>query len=683
MMRAMPRLRPTTLSCGLSVLASLLLGCGSTEDPSGEHAAVGPRSIYVVPASLEELHDEGFFDHPWPSDLRLEDGSPRFEGYYNPRAVPLLDEYITTMKGQLDGFSPVAAGYVRFSTALDPATLPVDPPSALEPDASVQLLDVDPTSDELGQRKLISLRFDADERVYIRDNTLSFMPVLGSPLRPRTRYALVVTDGVRSTAGEAILPSAALSEVLGVASSTRSETASAREALAPTLAELERAGIDKTRIVQLAVFTTTDPAAELFAARDDLRANVPAPTLRPDGLALHQTTADFDEYTGEYGPSPNYQEGKLPFKQYGDGGAFKHKDGHPTVVDLFDARFSLTVPRAASCPMPSGGYPIVLYAHGTGGDYRSYVRDGTAGALARRCLASMGVDQIFHGTRPGADAASVELLFFNFQNIAAARYNGRQSALDEVQRARLFTESGARVPASVSTTGADLLFDGTKLMFFGHSQGGLNGPLYLAADDSARGGVLSGSSSLIQITLLEKTKPSPSVAALVKTVFLALNGDEGDELSVFHPALSLAQTIVDPVDPVHYARYDQRSPRPGFAAKSIYMTEGINPDGTGDSYAPPHGIEVQALAMGLPLMLPAVRPIAEGAWGGPAPVAIPKAGLSGNLGAGTASGVLAQWAVPPGEDGHFVIFDVPAARDQAAGFLRNLADDPKGRVPAP
>jgi hypothetical protein len=479
------------------------------------------------------------------------------------------------------------------------------------------------------------------------------------------------------------LPSAALSEVLGVTASSRPETATAREAVAPALAELERAGIEKSHIVQLAVFTTTDPTAELFAARDDLRANVPAPTLHPDGLAVHQTTADFDEYTGSYGPSPNYQEGKLPFAQYGDGGAFKQKDGHPTAVDLFDARFSLTVPNATACPMPSAGYPIVLYAHGTGGNYRSYVNDGTARALAKRCLASMGVDQIFHGTRPGADPAKVELLFFNFQNIAAARYNGRQSALDEVQRARLFTESGAKIPASVSTTGSDVLLDGTKLMFFGHSQGGLNGPLYLAADDSARGGVLSGSSSLILITLLEKTKPSPSVAGLVKTVFLALGGDEGDELSVFHPALSLAQTIVDPVDPVHYARYDQASPRAGFAPKSVYMTEGINPDGTGDSYAPPHGIEVQALAMGLPLMLPAVRPIAEAAWGGPAPVAIPKDGLSGNLGGGKASGVLAQWAVPAGEDGHFVIFDVAAAQDQAAEFLRNLAGDPIGRVPAP
>jgi hypothetical protein len=43
--------------------------------------------------------------------------------------------------------------------------------------------------------------------------------------------------------------------------------------------------------------------------------------------------------------------------------------------------------------------------------------------------------------------------------------------------------------------------------------------------------------------------------------------------------------------------------------------------------------------------------------------------------------VLAQF-LPPASDGHFVVFDVPAAREMAAQFCRNLADDPHGRVPA-
>src|SRR5690606_35661071 len=120
-------------------------------------------------------------------------------------------------------------------------------------------------------------------------------------------------------------------------------------------------------------------------------------------------------------------------------------------------------------------------------DYRSFIGDGTARALAQRCLASMGIDQVLHGTRPGAPPESdpnrdskIELYFFNFENPLAARTHNRQATADVVQQARLFTESKAKIPASVSKTGADIAFDGSKVLFFGHSQGGLNGPLFLA-----------------------------------------------------------------------------------------------------------------------------------------------------------------------------------------------------------
>jgi hypothetical protein len=39
--------------------------------------------------------------------------------------------------------------------------------------------------------------------------------------------------------------------------------------------------------------------------------------------------------------------------------------------------------------------------------------------------------------------------------------------------------------------------------------------------------------------------------------------------------------------------------------------------------------------------------------------------------------------VPSGTDGHFVVFHVLAAREQAAQFNENLAANPKGLVPAP
>jgi hypothetical protein len=217
----------------------------------------------------------------------------------------------------------------------------------------------------------------------------------------------------------------------------------------------------------------------------------------------------------------------------------------------------------------------------------------------------------------------------------------------------------------------------------GHSEGGLNGPLFLAADDQTRGGVLSGSGAMITIALLGKTKPSPSVSQAVRALLELTQPDAAAELNLFHPTLNLAQTIIDPSDPVHYARYLVRQPRPGFSPKSVYLSEGVFPDGTGDNFAPPQGIEVHAVALGVPLEAPGIHAISEAAWGGLPDVTVPAPGLSGDLASGRASGVLAQFVPPPGTDGHFVAYNVPAAHEQIGAFCQNLAADPVGRVPAP
>lgn len=655
----------------LFLVLAVAPGCGGD-------GGVDVTALYALPPSPTELSAERWFDHPWPSDFRLIDGKPTFVGFPNPKGSDLLGEYLDFAEGRIDGFSPAGAGYLRFTGPLDPSSLPADPAASLGASAGVQLVDIDPASPERGRRIPIAVDFRAEEGVYVASNTLRFLPAPGFPLRPATRYALIVSDAVRSAGGGTVGSGAELAQTLGIEPATGA-AAAWRDARA---ADVESLGIDPARVVHLAIFTTADPTAEVRAVADHLRSGAIAAPAFDESAFTVVDRGGWVEYQGVYGPSPNYQHGALPFESFGDGGDFVFDaSGQPVLADSFDLRFSMSVPKQSACPMPEAGYPVVLYAHGTGGNWRSYV--SYADTLAERCLALMGVDQIFHGTRPGApaDEFKTQILFFNFQNVEAARTNGRQSAIDEVQRARLFTEAMATIPASVSETGAAIRFDPERVLFFGHSQGGLNGPLYLAVDDSARGGVLSGSSSVMSITLLEKTEPSPSVADLVPTLFLGLLSGEREEYDIFHPAIMIAQTLVDAIDPIHYARLIVREPLSGDP-KSILMTEGIAPDGNGDSYAPPAGIEAQAVAMGLPLSEPVIWPIPQLGYGA-STVAIPAEGLRGNLADGAASGVLTQWVPPPGEDGHFVVFDVEAARAQVAGFLEALAADPVGLVPPP
>jgi hypothetical protein len=669
----------------LLVSSTFALGaCGDDEASSSGAGGGGGdpgdtpevQALFAIPADPAELQNETFFDQPFPSDLRKDGGKVITKGWPYGRAQ-LLQLYADSIDRKLDGFSPVAAGFLRFSAPIDPATLPADPGASVLEGSGVQLVDIDPASPTLGERHPIRVQFRAEEGVYIQPNTLAYIPALGFPLLPKHRYALVVTTAVKGAAGGRVGPSDALAAALA------GGAAPGADVLGPAADALEAARIPSASIVHLAVFTTNDPAEELMATAAALPSQIEAPTADPDAWTVLDEGSDYLELGGVYGPSPNYQAGTIPFTQYGDGGNFVIGEGGAAEVQgTFDARFSLMVPRAASCPMPAGGYPLVLYAHGTGGNYRSYARDSTGEALARKCMATMGVDQIFHGTRPGTpdNTASIELLFFNFQNPDAARTNIRQSALDEVQRARIVGEGQLEVPAAVAEGGAAVRFDPNRIYFFGHSQGSLNGPLFMAASDYASGGVLSGASSYITVTLLEKTEPTPSVAGLVTGVFLGLKGDEPEEVDLFHPALSLAQLIEDPVDSISYARLLARDPI--LAPKSVLVTEGIAPDGKGDSYAPPRGCEALAMGMGIPIQEPVVRFPPDAAWGGLERVTISASGLGGNLPKGT-SGVLAQWAPPADSDGHFVIFDVPAAQGQAAQFLRNLADGSDAPIPAP
>ncbi len=651
----------------------------------------GPASTAIyVPEGLTALEPHAFFDHPWPSDLRRdEQGNVRFAGWPNPAGRPLVAEFVRVTEGLLGGFSPSAAIYFRFSGPLDRRSLPEDPRASIDRSSAIQLLDVDPSSPERGMRRPVLVHFHESSRdaeaSYWPPNTLALMPALGQPLRPKTRYAAFVTKRARAAGGGAVIPAPDLEEALGERSGTE-RTRASRELFAVALPELRAAGIDPRDVAHMTVFTTDDPTEETFRIADHVKSAVAAPTAR--GWTLTEAGDVVDVYEGTFGPIANYQAGAPPYAKPTDGGAFVFENGTPKVQSTFDARFALSVPSGSACPPPGGGYPIVLYAHGTGGDYRSFLDDGTARALGERCLAVMGVDQIFHGTRPGAPSANdpqreqtIQLLFFNFDNPTAARTSNRQSAIDVVQQARLFTESHVTVPSSVAKTQLEIAFDGTRVLFFGHSQGGLNGPLFLAADGAPRGGVLSGAGSVLAVALLEKTKPV-DIPAIV-SLLLGVPPDSRDELNLFHPAMTLAQSIVDVTDPIHYASFITRTPRPGFAPKSIFQLEGIAPDGSGDTYAPPRGIEALGVAIGLPRLSPGVFPVREAAWAGLGDLSVPNEGVSGNLGGGLASGAFAQFAPQRGRDGHFVVFDVASARSQSSKFLRALADDPKGRVLPP
>jgi predicted esterase len=392
-----------------------------------------------------------------------------------------------------------------------------------------------------------------------------------------------------------------------------------------------------------------------------------APTLMGLTYDAEDSPGVDQVFEGTYA-SPNYQVGDSPYTAMG-GQIALDGSGKPVVQRTEMLRVAMTIPEGT---MPATGWPVVIYAHGTGGDYKSFIGDGSgkeaakitdkSGAVIAR-LAMISIDQVLHGPRAPA-GTNVDLAFFNVQNLRAARANPKQGALDDFQLLRLVRAIDV---ASAPTTGQRIKFDPDRIYFKGHSQGSLTGPLFLAVEPEVKAAVLSGAGGELMLALLNKKKPLD-----IPAVVGALLHDPADE---FHPMLNLIQSYMEDADPVNYARLLFREPPASFSPKSIYQSLGIT-----DNYTPIPAIKALGLAMGVQPVNPMREPIdnldLDGLSWGQAPV-------SKNVAAQAATGVLLEYPQAAGSDGHFVVFDVPDATAQSNRFLGTAAATGTAQLLAP
>ncbi|MBM4371870.1 MAG: hypothetical protein FJ098_09460, partial [Deltaproteobacteria bacterium] len=355
----------------------------SWPDPAG----VGARLVF-------EAEPAGFFDQPFPFDLRRSHtGAPDLTGFPNPFGLPVVDTYVDAIGPVLDGFSPAGTAYLRFDGPLDLDAFP-DPAASASADSPVLLVCVDPACPAYGVPVPLELAYygatPPAEGYYLQPFLLMAKPLQGFPLREGERYALLVRRSLGDGAGRLLGPSEVLERVLrGEAVAAAEEAVAA--ALAPGLDWLDSAGIDRGEVAALTVFTTARPTLEMRRAADFVRTQLPAPALA--GPVEQLKVADNHVlWKGTY-TAPNFQRGEPP---YDAGGGFVFDpDGNPVVQWQETITFALSVPEG---PVPKGGWPLVMYSHGTGGSYLS-LKGSTATRFADLGIAVIGIDQPFHGER--------------------------------------------------------------------------------------------------------------------------------------------------------------------------------------------------------------------------------------------------------------------------------------------
>lgn len=631
-------------------------GDGIPDAAPAPDAYVGPSAaLFEVPRG-GQAPPSGFYALPFPNDLRVgDDGRMDLDDYVRPNA--LVGMYIDTFAELQRGFGINGAVHLRFTHPIDERSLPADPDVARAEDASVYLVNVHAGSPRYGERIPLSFRFEHFAGETIGGDWLAVLPYPGFPLQELATHAVVVTSRLRAPDGTPVARPPDADAVFAATAPADPDLARAQMVYAPLLAWLDEPGGDERGdVVSAAVFTTQDCSSMM----DDLRAAVwqePAP--RALNIEWMTTTEDFALYQGTY-RAPNFQTGAPPYSKPEDGGVIvlDETTGLPVVQRYETMRFSMSVPLG---PLPPGGWPVVLYQHGTGGDYLSYRRNGTAALLARQGIAVIGTDQVLHG--PRSPNTSEEISFFNFQNPLSARDSTRQGATDNFVLLRLalgmaYTE---RHPG-----GRTIRFDPERIYFMGHSQGGLTGPPFLAHEPLVKAAVLSGAGSLLYLSLLHKTEPV-DIPGLVGAFIRDYPLDE------FNPVLALIQMWIDPTDSACHGPKLVREPLPGIGAKHIFMSEGFT-----DRYTPNPSIEAFATVMALDQIEPVLARVPGLELRGARVLAAP---VTGNAGGVTAA--LLQYDEAPGSDGHFVVFDIPAAETQFAEFLGSHARTGVATVVAP
>ncbi len=623
------------------------------------------------------------YDAPFPSDdLRNADGTINLGGITNSGNVVLIKEGLALLAGRV-GFATSAALYLSTEQPIDPKTLP-SLQGSVGDDASVYILNVDARSPEYLTKSPAEITFEADGGPFGAPNLLVVLPLQGLPLRPNTLYAAVVTKAVHDVAGHSLGVAPAAETLLsGRAPAGLNPTglASYQKAVAALQKKSPAAGI-----VALSAFTTGDPTAEMNAAyATAMAAPLPSPSPSPaltdafDDYCVFQTTIDM----------PDYQAGTPPYAKPADGGGWIfNAQGELQQQRLSPSSVFYTIPRA---PMPSPGYPVVLFVRTGGGGNRPLVDRGPQPATGQPALvpgtgpallfahagfAGVEVDGPLGGLRnPAMD--DEEFLIFNVNNPTALRDNVRESALELMVFAHVLSTISFDVSACPQATvvgGGPAHFDLTHLTIMGHSTGAWITPLAVATEPRFTTAMLSGAGGSWVENIVWKAKPLEVRPLAELLLGYTLTNRVLDQ---FDPALMITQWAVESADPQVYTKAIIDAPPSGAAPRNVLMMQGIV-----DHYILPRIANATSLSTGLDLAgtpLDHDKPDLVGqlpleaiiGLGGHSSIGFP---VSANrtVGNATATAVVTQFPEDGIEDGHEVVFQTEAPKHVYQCFLESL-----------
>ena len=443
-------------------------------------------------------------------------------------------------------------------------------------------------------------------------------------LEPHTRYALIVTSGVRDAHGHAIDGGALDDEALDAVHKTRAH--------------------HHDRAIAATVFTTLSTTTVLEQIRDQARGavapidfqlgshgertvfpfspavtgvqhrqvgtaaftDVPLPTILLTGLALPGTGAIGQLAYGKY-TSTNYLTADATFTPTSSRGQPVRHGDNQIFVSLF----------TPATPKPPGGWPVAIVGHGFG-DSREGLPFTVAASLAKQGIATAAINVVGHGGGPlGTITITTPTGAVTFPSGGRGVDQNGDGVIDATEGSSALRPHSLRGSTdALRQTVGDLMqlvrqieagidvdgdgtpdFDPSRIYYTGQSFGGIYGTMFLAVEPHVRVGVpnVPGGPGIEIIRLSPFFReslfaPAAALRGLANNPTGATPGAQvveniplRDQPALINtvPGAMALQTFIDRSywasmvgDPISFAPHLRTSPLAGVPAKAVIIQFG-------------------------------------------------------------------------------------------------------------
>ncbi|MEC9070940.1 MAG: hypothetical protein VX938_01115, partial [Myxococcota bacterium] len=476
-----------------------------------------PRVLFEI----ERTEATPFYHLPYPNDLRAKEPGVDLSGFALPGSgvvgVDVVQRLAQAAETTQTGFSRTPVVRFRFSHSVDFGSIEGDGGDDGVP--TLHYVNVDLESSGYGSGPGFSWYVTDGGGQYLCPRWLALKTNLHSPLLPNTTYAAFLTDGIRTPEGVLLTQDDEFSLMMGEEEPEAPALAAAWQMYEPLRAYLDSHEFERDNVIVGTVFTTAGgldiPGAIRAAienpADDTQVAFAPCQDDGPCGQQLEDgcptDNPDLHELHGRLSV-PLIQEGNAPFiANDGEGGLSLDADGNPQTTGTTEVCVSLTIP--AGVPMPAGGWPVVVYGHDFGGDFRSAIDElgdvlWDGGAAGPAPVAVVGWQAPLHGDRGSPNQAPLAEAYA-LDNPDGIRGNIYQGASDIF--ALVSALETLNIPAADNASGTAIQLNMERVAYMGHGGGATAGILAVPHESRIQFSIWAGAGADLPSMLMSRTSP--------------------------------------------------------------------------------------------------------------------------------------------------------------------------------